>query len=283
VHVVVVARRFDRLLPSQWQERVKCHETVDYENFLREVLAEESAHPVHRAFWASHGIDRVAARWLPLVGADRFTVVVTDDSDRTLLLRTFEQMLGLPDELLELDARSNPSLPANGVEFLRRLNEAFESDESLTDAAYFNLLQRGAIPKMKYAPRSEQDASIPPLPGWAAERLAELSRQRVDAIRALGVQVVGDLESLLTPSGGAGPLPAPPEVMSLDAVLWAVHGVVDAALRRQRRAEEQQAQGTKRGLRSRPGPEQLPVEATRSVDLLRVIGRRAVRRVRARP
>lgn len=237
LHVLAVARRFDRLLPSQWQERVKCHETLTYEEFLREVLDDDSDHHVHRAFWASHGVEGMAERWGSLVGNENFSVVVSDDMDRTLLLRTFERMLGLPEDFLELDSKSNPSLPANGVEFVRRLNEAFDADDSLTDAAYFHLIQRGAIPRMKYAPRSESDEPIPPLPVWATERIAELSERRVDTLRELGVQVVGDPTVLLTkPDTDVTAFPDPPAVVSIDTAVKAVEGVVEAALKQQRKA-----------------------------------------------
>ena len=42
VHVLIVARRLDKLLPSAWQERVKSvNETRTYDTWLREVLAKE--------------------------------------------------------------------------------------------------------------------------------------------------------------------------------------------------------------------------------------------------
>jgi hypothetical protein len=41
VHVVAVARRLDRLLPSQWQERVKSHDTFTYDAWLRLVLGKD--------------------------------------------------------------------------------------------------------------------------------------------------------------------------------------------------------------------------------------------------
>lgn len=288
LHVVAVARRFDRLLPSQWQERVKCHETASYPTFLREVLDPASQHHVHRAFWASHGIEGMVERWGAAVGAENVTVVVSDDSDRTLLLRTFEVMLGLPREFLKLDEKSNPSLPINGVEFLRRLNERFDAEDALTDWAYFHLIQRGAIPRMKYAPRSSSDQRIPPLPAWAEERVAELSRERVEALARLGVNVVGDPTVLLT-APAADPsarLPEPPDTISLDLAAKAVEGVVEATLKAQREAARPTSPRKRVELRGKAAPARAhvpagrPIEDTRAAELLREVARRAARRAR---
>lgn len=283
LHVVAVARRFDRLLPSQWQERVKCHETASYETFLREVLDPDSDHPVHRAFWASHGVEGMAERWGSAVGHDNVTIVVSDDSDRTLLLRTFEVMLGLPDGFLELDDKSNPSLPINGVEFLRRLNERFDDEEALSDWAYFHLIQRGAIPRMKYAPRSALDSPIPPLPAWAVDRVAELSRERVATLEKLGVNVVGDPDVLLTDPGVEAPadLPPLPETVSLDLAVKAVEGVVEATLKARAKAEAQgRAAAPRSGGKGRARPAGRPVDEVAAADLLKEAARRVKRRVR---
>ena len=289
LHVVAVARRFDRLLPSQWQERVKCHETSTYDTFLREVLDPTSEHHVHKAFWASHGVEGMVERWGAAIGAENVTVVVSDDSDRTLLLRTFETMLGLPPEFLELDEKSNPSLPINGVEFLRRLNERFNANQDLTDWAYFHLVQRGAIPRMKYAPRSPLDEPIPALPDWAVERVAELSRERVAMLANLGVNVVGEPKLLLTdrPVDAPTDVPARPETLSLDLAVKAVEGVVEATLKARRAAERQVASqkppATKTRVSMKPTPDGRPVEDTRAADLLREAARRLVRRARRTP
>ncbi|MGC4112782.1 MAG: hypothetical protein QM747_20645 [Nocardioides sp.] len=57
VHVLVVARRLDKLLPSAWQERVKSvNETRTYDAWLREVLGPERDGGAARTFWHNHGL-----------------------------------------------------------------------------------------------------------------------------------------------------------------------------------------------------------------------------------
>ena len=54
VHMVVAARRLDRLLPSAWQQRVKgVGEALPYGKWLSEVLDEERDNASARTFWGT--------------------------------------------------------------------------------------------------------------------------------------------------------------------------------------------------------------------------------------
>ncbi|MGC4112780.1 MAG: hypothetical protein QM747_20635 [Nocardioides sp.] len=110
LHVLAVARAYHRLLPSHWQERVKSTETLTYDEWLHQVLEGDDSQNAHRSFWTSHDIERMATQWLDVLPPDRFTVVVSDDSDRLLLSRVFEQLLGLPEGLLAPTGTANASL-----------------------------------------------------------------------------------------------------------------------------------------------------------------------------
>ena len=96
VHVLAVARRLDRLLPSWWQERVKARLTMSYEEWLELVLGPESKHFEWRNLWVSQDFEKLVDRWTRRNGPESFTFVVSDDSDQQLLPRTIEGMLGLP-------------------------------------------------------------------------------------------------------------------------------------------------------------------------------------------
>lgn len=61
VHVIAVARRFDRYLPSQWQERVKAGESRTFEEWLRVVLAERSESWEWHNVWRAHDIETLIA------------------------------------------------------------------------------------------------------------------------------------------------------------------------------------------------------------------------------
>ena len=66
VHVVAVARRLDRYLPSQWQERVKAGDRRSYDDWLRVVLdtTDDEFAWDRKNVWFSHDIGDLVARWV---------------------------------------------------------------------------------------------------------------------------------------------------------------------------------------------------------------------------
>ncbi len=233
VHVLAVVRRLDRLLPSQWQERVKSHDTITFDQWLHRVLGDDPTDQEHRRFWASHDMVATADRWRRQVGPDRFLMLVADESDREVVPRAFEALLGLPRGLLVLPPAANASLSAHATELLRRVNELFES-EGWPDTVYHRLVQRGAVASMLDGPRASSESPIPPLPGWAAARVAELSDRRVREIEERAIPVLGSLAGLRTaPPDGAGADPAPlerPEVVSIETAVRMISGLVEGML-----------------------------------------------------
>ncbi len=127
VHVIAVARRLDRLLPSQWQERIKSHDTLTYEAWLERVLGDDAHDREHRRFWDSHDLTRMFDRWQPVVGSKRFGFLILDESDPRCLNDAFERLLNLPRGLLEVPPSANASLSANATELLRRVNDSLRA------------------------------------------------------------------------------------------------------------------------------------------------------------
>ncbi len=270
LHVVAVARAYHRLLPSHWQERVKNHERRTYDEWLREVLEGDRNDEANRSFWTSHDMAWMTSRWLPYLPPERLTVIVSDDSDRDLLPRTFERMLGLPEGLLTLDDGVNASLSFQSTELLRRLNLRFE-DRGWSDRSYTTYVQRGVVPALQATGRSALETALPPLPGWADDLVRQRSEARIAAIREAGVNVVGDLDRLLPPSEGSGPTETVDvDTVSLDSAVSAVAGIVEAALRRQ-----DELQRTPRGGRRAGGAR---VADTAGRALLAEVLRRQLRR-----
>ena len=76
------------------------NETRTYDEWLREVLDPDRATQAARAFWHNHGLQSLIERWRGALPAERVIVMVSDESDRRLQARTFEQLLGLPEGLL---------------------------------------------------------------------------------------------------------------------------------------------------------------------------------------
>jgi hypothetical protein len=269
LHVIAVARAYHRLMPSHWQERVKSHERRSYDAWLRELLEGDDSDEVHRSFWTSHDVEYMTSRWLDVLPPERFTLVVTDDSDRDVLPRTFERMLGLPTGLLAPAESTNASLSMNAVEVLRRVNEEF-AERGWTDRDYVGLVQDGMVRELQGAGRSAGDTPVPALPAWARPLVAARSRRRVEVIEGLGIDVVGDPACLLLPEQDpASEAELAPDRVSVEAAALAVTGVVSAALERQQAARRKQ----RRGQSSGPAL----ADAGRR-DLLRELWRRQTRR-----
>ena len=232
VHVVAVARRLDRYLPSQWQERVKAGDVRDYDTWLRVVLDSEDDEFAwdRKNVWFSHDVRDLATRWVDVVGPERFTLIVSDESDREILPRTFESMLGLPLGLLKPNpSRSNRGLTWAETELVRAVNEIIE-DQGWSRPQRRRYVKRGVLHDMQRRPAPDGPKS-PPLPEWAADELRRRSDERIEQIRSLGVQVVGDPESQRMPADVPTAVPplAPP-ALDLPIAAAAVAAVVNVAL-----------------------------------------------------
>ena len=115
VHVLIVGRRLDRLLPSGWQERVKSvNETRTYDAWLREVLSPERDSDVARTFWYHHGLQDLIARWREVLPPERVLLLVNDESDHGTQARAFEHLLGLPEGQLTPARTPTPPSPWSG-------------------------------------------------------------------------------------------------------------------------------------------------------------------------
>jgi len=285
VRVVAIARRLDRLLPSWWQERVKARLTLTFDAWLELVLGPESPAYEWRNFWISQDIEKLVDRWTRRNGPDSFTVVVSDDTDQTLIPRTFEQMLGLPEGLIDTsNGPTNRSLSMLEAELVRRVNKMFIANKWDNDH-YLNMVQSGIVPSLRAQGRVAGDRALPPLPPWAVERVAEISDRMIGQISASGVRVVGELEALRTPVPvESADLTEASSDIGLELAVRAVDGVVRGSLRLARNKELSRSRAAKERKRTARELAQTPggrrVRDATSADLLQVVARRVSRRVR---
>jgi hypothetical protein len=191
-HVVYVARRLDKVLPSHWQEHVKAWRTLSYEEYLHRMLDEP---PPGKTIWAPHDVAAVVGRWAARVGHDHVSVLVADEHDRGLVARTFETMLGLPEGILvPSERRTNTSLSFTEAEALRAVNRMAREQE-WTPREYWQVVQVGIVDALGRR-SSGADARIAGLPAWALDEVAARADRQVAAIGASGVRVLGDPEQL---------------------------------------------------------------------------------------
>ena len=235
VHVVMVIRPLDRLLPSSWQQRVKsARETLALDDWLREVL-ESPRGWKGPTFWKNQGVDNLVERYAAVVPRDRITIIVSDESDRAQQMRTFEALLDLPSGLLTPGDHQNTSLSLDRTELLRRVN-VLADERGWSDSTRRSLIHGGMLRDLRRTPAEPGEQLIPGLPAWAVDRVAELNRERAEQVRASGCRLVGDPATLAAPPQGGSAEPLP-ERVSLSLAAAAVAGVVDAVLRREEQPE----------------------------------------------
>ncbi len=221
VHVVAVARRLDRYLPSLWQERVKASEARTFEEWLEVALHGDDSIWDYRNVWNGHDIDALVRRWTDVVGPDRFTLIVSDDKDHGFIPRTFEQMLGLPEGLLRPSGgRDNRSLNVVEAELIRQINAEVLA-RGIRGDRYRELIRKGLTNRIL-----ESEGAIPgpriPIPAWAADEIRALSDRRVESVRHLKVRVLGDPELLRMPADSGA------TEIDLSALTVPLSGVTDA-------------------------------------------------------
>lgn len=235
-HVVAVARRYDALMPSQWQQRVKTQLTLSYVEWLELVLGEPDPEDQHWSnLWVPHDTVALLDRWSGLVGPENVTLLVADEADHDILPRAFEQLLGLEqDTLRERGGRANTSLTYEQAELLRLLNVVFFEQE-WDGRPYVELVRRGVVPALLAEPRSPDAARVPPVPDWARARLVELSDRRIEGLSRHPARVVGDLELLrVAPVADDAARTEEPGTVRLETAVAALEGMARAAQKRQK-------------------------------------------------
>lgn len=195
VRVVAVARRLDKVLPSQWQERVKAGYPGDFESWLERILGDDSADWERWNFWQGHDVQSLVDRWTQFVEPERFTLVVADEGDPEQIFRVFTEMLGLTAGTLRPSpTRSNVSLSWSELETLRALQAMY--DENGWPTEHFGGRLRPVVASLRARPREPIGPRTPPFPVWATDRIRALSEERAEAVENLGARVLGDPRSL---------------------------------------------------------------------------------------
>lgn len=168
----------------------------DHETVAR-VVAELGGDRAHNLVTLRPLVRIMPSQWQQYVqNGLRATVVVVDDRDHGGLMRTFEQLLGLPENLLRpVPDAANRSLTLAETEMLRNLNKEFRGN-GLPDELYSQLVRYGAVMHMKYtcAP-GPHDVKIG-TPRWALEAAAGIGAEMAERIGSSGVRVLGDPELL---------------------------------------------------------------------------------------
>ena len=165
----------------------------------------------------------------------RSSAVVVDDRDHAFLLRAFEGLLGVREGTLRrVEDLMNRGLTLPEAEALRAFNVAYAA-EGLPRDLYARVIRFGAAQHMKrrVPPPGERHVA---LPAWARDEVAAIQREIVEGVRALGIPIVGSLDSLVLDAGSGAALAdgrsidIPPDVIgSLGMALLDATGAIRTA------------------------------------------------------
>jgi len=270
VHIILTVRDFASLLPAEWQERIKCRDTVPWEEWLGRVAGfEPDAARRHRSwFWNVHDTLAILDTWSQHLPPDHVHVItVPQDGPPGLLWARFATVLGLGPGGVDLTrARANSSLGIAETEFLRRVNQALPAD--LPDWFYTrNVKQILAHDVLPGRPRQTRLSLPPGQQAWARAQAESL----VTGLRDAKYDIVGGLGELLpdpVSRRSAGPASWPAEQL----LETAVHSAAAFADRQYR-----QLRPAPRSRRSLGGPRQL----ARRLTWRLLTGRRITRALRS--
>ncbi len=266
-------RPLARIMSSQWQQYVQNGLRMGYEDWLEHMLEKAPYEQPDPSFRRRHRHDRLVERWARVVGPERVTVVVVDDRDRGGLLRSFEQLLGLPAHLLRpVPDAANRSLTLAETEMLRNLNMEFRGN-GLPDELYSQLVRYGAVMHMKNTcTPGPEDVKIP-TPRWAVEAAAGIGAGMAERIGGAGVRVLGD-SALLSAGpdrasgawGASRDEPVAEPRIAPEVAAQALYGVLAAA--------------AAAPVRHSAPAKSRTVHQTSSKELVRVLGHRCLKRLR---
>ncbi len=262
VHVVFTARDLARTVPAAWQEFMQNQQTWSWEEFLAGVRDPESQATGGRAFWAQQDLPALLERWSRHVSTERIHVVTLPQpgAARDVLWERFAGVLGTdPQGYTTQGLGSNESLGLESAELMRRVNVLVR--EAKIPRRAYNRQFKARLAKDVLAARRAEESSLG-LPPDARAWLEERAEQHIAAVRALGVDVVGDLDELRPAEARDGRQPA--EVSDSELLETAIAALT--AL-------------TMRGRARPPGPDQ---GASRPGRARRILGR-ARRRLRSPP
>lgn len=193
--IIFTMRPLASIFTSQYQQYLKYGLKLTYEEWLHEMLDNPGKSKYNPTFWKRNRQDEVLAKWAEVFGKENITLVIADEKNPNLLYENFADAAGLPHGLLEpSETGRNRSLTTNESELLRQINLKYPTDRSWHD--YRAFIRAGAI---KAITDSEfpADGEKPLTPKWAIDRIAEISKQQVESIKAAKYKVLGDLDNLL--------------------------------------------------------------------------------------
>lgn len=198
VQVIFTVRDLARTVPAAWQEFMQNREEWTWPEFLDGVVAEDhsSTLPGSR-FWSQQNLAELLGNWTSVVPLEDVHVVTLPHpgADKDVLWQRMCEVIGRQYEgsRVNTTGASNTSLGMESAELMRRLNR-FAREADLPTSVYQRRFKH-ALAKGVLAQRGREESKLVLPAGYHDWARREALRQ-IEAVRASGVHVVGDLDEL---------------------------------------------------------------------------------------
>lgn len=229
LRILVTLRPLSSILGSQWQHAIQGgNERLSFDQWLHEVLDyPNNVHTSAQKFWLRHRHDKLIERWAEAVGSEKVSVIVLDDSDHSVLPRSFERLVGLDSGTISMEERTvNRSLTMEEAEAVRSFYLRMEEQGYTEVPGHVRYMMSPAeYIKRKRRPLPGEHKIY--LPDWATERTKMISEEIVSNIKNMNVQVIGNVENLLSiPRHQSDPTGSYSSLVPLDIVGWTTLGAL---------------------------------------------------------
>ena len=142
-----------------------------------------------------HG--EVVAKWASIFGSQNVSVLIVDEQRPEFLYEQINAYLGLPAGFLKPEAEgSNRSLSAEEVTLLLEMNQRFPEKREWNE--YLIFIRNGYIRQLTDNVPLKEGSTKLLTPSWAVAKANQLSGESKKKIKELGVNILGDIESLDT-------------------------------------------------------------------------------------
>jgi hypothetical protein len=213
LRVIFTVRPLAKILPSAYQQEVKNGSKLVFDSWLERVLEPEKENRNKTRFWTRHSHNIEIAKWAGIVGKERITVIVADESKPEFLTDSFFKLVHADtSNFVESEKEVvNRSMDLAEIELLRRINEKF--DRNLGWDEYVVGIRNTLVKTWTGSAPSTNSPGRLANPSEFKEAIEAKALEVTLGIRSLGVNVIGDVESLSRASFGSNQTP---EVIDID-------------------------------------------------------------------
>ena len=216
LRVIFTVRPVAKILPSAYQQEVKNGSKLTYNKWLARVLDPEKESRVRTRFWRRHSHHLEIAKWAEIVGVANISVIVSDESKPEFLTDSFFELIGASTNSFRESKKDivNRSMDVAEMELLRRINEKF--DRNLGWDEYVASIRSTIVKTWTQSIPSENSPGRLANPEKFKDRIDRRVREVTEGIRNLGVEVIGDVDSLAKANYGSNVIP---EQINIDVLV----------------------------------------------------------------